>query len=147
MKVILKEDIENLGMMGEIINVKDGYARNYLIPKNLAVEANTKNIRQLEHYKRLIQQKARKLKNSAELLAEKLSSKSIVIKVKAGEENKLFGSVTNMDIEKALKEMGFNIDRKKILLDEPIKRLGEYSVKIRLHPEITVDLNLQIEKL
>ncbi len=146
MKVILKEDIENLGNMGDIVTVKDGYARNYLIPKNLAVQANARNIKEFEHYKRVIAQKANKIKNAAQILAEKLSAKPVVIKVKAGEEDKLYGSVTNIDIEKALREMGHEIDRKKILLQEPIKRLGEYTVKVKLHPEVTAELNVQVEK-
>jgi large subunit ribosomal protein L9 len=146
MKVILKEDVKNLGLMGEIVNVKDGYARNYLIPKGLAVEANPRNIRQLEHHKRIIELKVKKLKNTAQSLAEKLSQKPVVIKVKAGEEDKLFGSVTSIDIEKALKDMGFDIDKKRIQLSEPIKRLGEYNVKVKIHPEITADINLHVVK-
>ncbi len=146
MKVILKEDVKNLGMMGEIVNVKDGYARNYLIPKGLAIEANPRNIKQLEHHKRMIELKVKKLKNAAQSIAEKLSQKPVIIKAKAGEEDKLFGSVTSLDIEKALKEMGFDIDKKRIQLSEPIKRLGEYNVKVKIHPEITADVNLHVVK-
>jgi large subunit ribosomal protein L9 len=146
MKVILKEDVKNLGMMGEIVNVKDGYARNYLIPKGLAIEANPRNIKQLEHHKRIIESKVKKLKNAAQSIAEKLSQKPVIIKAKAGEEDKLFGSVTSLDIEKALKEMGFDIDKKRIQLSEPIKRLGEYNVKVKIHPEITADVNLHVVK-
>jgi large subunit ribosomal protein L9 len=134
MKVILKEDVDNLGFIGEIVTVKDGYARNYLLPRNLAVVASTKNIKELEHHKRIIQQKVIKAKNAAEEMAKKISANPVVIKAKAGEEEKLFGSVTNINIVEALKEMGFDINRKKILLDEPIKRLGEYNIKVYLHP-------------
>ena len=146
MKIIIKEDIENLGNMGDIVNVKDGYARNYLIPKNLAVEANPRNIKEFEHYRRIIQEKANTIKNSAQILADKLSSKPIFIKAKAGEKDKLFGSVTNIDIENALKVEGFEIDRKKILLEEPIKRLGEYTVSVKLHHEVKTSLTVRVEK-
>lgn len=146
MKVILKEDVEGLGNMGDIVNVKDGYGRNYLLPRGLAVFANEKNIRELEHHKRVIAQKVKKVKFAAQSLAEKLSSKPIQIKMKAGEEDKLYGAVTNIDIEKALKEMGYDIERKKILLDEPIKRLGDYTVKIKLHPEVVAEVALQVIK-
>ncbi|RMG72375.1 MAG: 50S ribosomal protein L9 [Nitrospirae bacterium] len=146
MKVILKEDVDRLGSMGDIVNVKPGYARNYLIPRNLAVEANPRNIKEFEHYKRTLQQKAERIKNAAQILADKISSTPLVIKVKAGEEDKLFGSVTSIDIEKALKDKGFEIDRKTILLDEPIKRLGEYKVKVKLHRDVTAEITLQVEK-
>jgi large subunit ribosomal protein L9 len=146
MKVILKEDVDNLGFIGEIVTVKDGYARNYLLPRNLAVVASTKNIKELEHHKRIIQQKVIKAKNAAEEMAKKISANPVVIKAKAGEEEKLFGSVTNINIVEALKEMGFDINRKKILLDEPIKRLGEYNIKVKLHPEVSADLTVQVVK-
>jgi len=146
MKVILKEDVDNLGNMGDIVNVRDGYARNFLIPKNLAVEANPRNIKEFEHHKRIIQEKARKIRDAAQILAEKISSTLFVIKTKAGEEEKLFGSVTNIDIEKALNEAGFEIERKKIILDEPIKRLGEYTVKVKVHPDVVADVNLKVEQ-
>ncbi|RMG04561.1 MAG: 50S ribosomal protein L9 [Nitrospirae bacterium] len=146
MKVILKEDVENLGNMGDVVNVKPGYYRNYLYPRNLAIEANERNVKEYEHYKRTIQEKARKIRDAAQILADKISQTPLVIKAKAGEEEKLFGSVTNMDIEKALKEAGFDIERKKILLEEPIKRLGEYTVKVRVHPEVVAELNLRVEQ-
>ncbi len=145
MKVILKEDVNNLGKMGDIVNVRNGYARNYLIPKNLAVEANQRNIKEFEHHKRIIQEKARKIRDAAQILAEKISSTPLVIKAKAGEEEKLFGSVTNIDIEKALNEAGFEIERKKIILEEPIKRLGEYAVPVRIHSDVTATLTIQVE--
>ncbi|MEW6162230.1 MAG: 50S ribosomal protein L9 [Nitrospirota bacterium] len=143
-KVILKEDVKKVGKMGQIVNVADGYARNYLIPKGLATEANTKNIRSLEHEKRILQEKARRLKNSAQDLANRILTMTLSIKAKAGEEGKLFGSVTTMDIAGALQNEGIEIDKKKISLEEPIKRLGSYSVNIKLHPEISVQLNIQV---
>ncbi len=144
MKIILRENIETLGNMGDIVTVKKGFARNYLLPRNLAVEANPRNIKEFEHHKRIIQEKVNKVRNAAQILAEKIASKPVVIKTKAGEEDKLFGSVTNIDIQKALKEAGFDIEKRKIILEEPIKRLGEYTVKIKFHHEVTVNLAVHV---
>ncbi|NOY39871.1 MAG: 50S ribosomal protein L9 [Nitrospirae bacterium] len=144
MKIILREDVETLGSMGDIVTVKKGFARNYLLPRNLAVEANPRNIKEFEHHKRIIQEKANKVRNAAQILAEKIASKPVIIKAKAGEEDKLFGSVTNIDIQKALKEAGFDIEKRKIVLEEPIKRLGEYNVKVKFHPEVTANLTVQV---
>ncbi|VAX31092.1 LSU ribosomal protein L9p [hydrothermal vent metagenome] len=144
MKIILREDVETLGSMGDIVTVKKGFARNYLLPRKLAVEANPRNIKEFEHHKRIIQEKANKVRNAAQILAEKIASKPVVIKAKAGEEDKLFGSVTNIDIQKALKESGFDIEKRKIILEEPIKRLGEYNVKVKFHPEVTANLTVQV---
>lgn len=144
MKVILHEEVKNLGKIGEVVNVADGYARNFLIPKKLAVEANIKNVRALDHEKKKIEEKVKKIKSSAEQLSEKISSLAITLHAKAGEEEKLFGSITTMDIAEALKKEGIDIERKKILLDEPIKRLGSYSIHIKVHPELTTHLNLQV---
>lgn len=144
MKIILKEDIKKLGKMGQIVDVADGYARNYLVPKGLAVEASTKNIRSLEHEKKIIQEKARKHKDSAQDLASRISAMTLTIKAKAGEEEKLFGSVTTMDIAEALLTRGVEIEKKKIVLEEPIKRLGSYSVQIKLHPDVSVPLTIEV---
>jgi len=144
MKIILKEDIKKLGKMGQIVDVADGYARNYLVPKGLAVEASTKNIRSLEHEKKIIQEKARKRKDSAQDLASRISALTLTIKAKSGEEEKLFGSVTTMDIAEALLTQGVEIEKKKIVLEEPIKRLGSYSVQIKLHPDVSVPLTVQV---
>lgn len=144
MKIILKEDIKKLGKMGQIVDVADGYARNYLVPKGFAVEASTKNIRSLEHEKKIIQEKARKHKDSAQDLASRISAMTLTIKAKAGEEEKLFGSVTTMDIAEALLTRGVEIEKKKIVLEEPIKRLGSYSVQIKLHPDVSVPLTVQV---
>lgn len=144
MKVILKEDVKSIGSMGQTVDVSDGFARNYLVPRGLAVEANVKNIRSLEHEKKVIQEKARKVKNSVQDLADRLANMTVVIKTKAGEEGKLFGSVTTMDIAEQLKNQGIEIDKKKISLDEPIKRLGTYAVNLRLHSEITAQVNIQV---
>lgn len=144
MKVILKEDVKKLGSMGQIVTVADGFARNYLVPRGLAVEANSKNMRSLEHAQRVIQEKARKVKESLQDFAERLSKITITVKAKAGEEGKLFGSVTSMDIAEELKKEGFEIDRKKIELDEPIRRLGTHSVSIHLHPKIDARITVQV---
>jgi large subunit ribosomal protein L9 len=144
MKVILKEDIKKLGKIGQIVDVADGFARNYLVPKGIAIEASTKNIRSLEHEKRIVQERAKKLKDSAQDIASRISSLTLTIKAKAGEEEKLFGSVTTMDIAEALLNEGVEIDKKKISLEEPIKRLGSYSVQIKLHSDVSVPLNIQV---
>jgi large subunit ribosomal protein L9 len=144
MKVVLKDDVKNVGKMGQIVNVADGYARNYLVPRGLALEANTKNIKAIEHEKRIINEKSKKFKSSAQDISDKLSTLTLLIKAKAGEEGKLFGSVTTMDIAELLKNEGIEIDKKKIFLDEPIKRIGTYSVNIKLHPEVSTDITLQV---
>jgi len=130
MKVILHEEVKNLGKIGEVVDVAEGYARNFLIPKKLAVEANIKNVRALAHEQKKIEEKVKKIKSAAELLSEKVSSLTITLSAKAGEEEKLFGSITTMDIAEALKREGIEVERKRILLDEPIKRLGSYSIQI-----------------
>jgi len=144
MKVVLKDDIKNVGKMGQIVDVADGYARNYLVPRGLAVEANIKNLKSLEHEKKIIQEKAKRIKNSSQTLSDKISTMTLVIKAKAGDEGKLFGAVTSMDIAELLKNEGIEMDKKKIFLDEPIKRLGSYSVNIKIHPEISTHLNIQV---
>ena len=144
MKVILKNDVKDLGQAGEVVNVKDGFARNYLVPKGLAVEASTKNVKEFEHEKNKIQEMTKKVKAGAAGLAAQIAAAKIIIKAKAGEEDKLFGSVTSMDIADALKAAGIEIDKKKIQLDEPIKRIGDYTVAVKIHSEISAQLNVQV---
>lgn len=144
MKVFLKEDVKNLGKMGDVVNVSEGYARNFLLPKKFAVEANTKNLKEFEHNKRIIQEKAAKIKDASKATADKLSALTLKIRAKAGEEEKLFGSVTTMDIAEAFKAEGFEIDKKKILLAEPIKRLGEYTVEVKIHSEVNATVKVQV---
>ena len=144
MKVILKSDVKDLGRIGEVVNVKDGFARNYLLPQGIAAEANTKNVKALEHETKKIQEMARKVKSGASGIAEQIAAAKVIIKAKAGEEDKLFGSVTSMDIADALKAEGIEIDKKKIHIDEPIKRLGDYTVTIKLHSEVSAQLNVQV---
>lgn len=144
MKVILKEDVKNLGVAGSVVNVADGFARNFLIPRNLAVEASTKNIKALEQARKKIEDEVRKAKDRAQELSNKLSSLTIQIQAKAGEEGKLFGSITNADISEALKREGYDIDRKKIVLEEPIKRLGTYTVQVKVYQDIVATVNINV---
>jgi large subunit ribosomal protein L9 len=144
MKVFLKEDVKNLGKMGDVVNVAEGFARNFLLPKKFAVEANTKNLKEFEHNKRIIDGRAAKIKDASKATADKLSALTLKIKAKAGEEEKLFGSVTTMDIAEAFKAEGFEVDKKKILLVEPIKRLGEYTVEVKIHHEVNATVKVLV---
>jgi len=143
MKVILSEDVKNLGLMGEVVNVSDGYARNFLFPKKFAVEANTKNLKEFEHNKKIITERAAKIKESFKSVADKLASITLTIKAKTGEDDKLFGSVTNMNVAEALAAAGHDIDKKKIVM-EPIKKLGEYSVTIKLHTDLSAEVKVNV---
>ena len=144
MKVILNENIETLGNIGDIVKVAPGYARNYLLPKKLAVLATDNNAKALEHTKRQMAYKKNKALEAAKNLGAKLEALSIVLTHKAGEEGKLFGSVTNMEIAAFLKTNGFDIDRKSIVLADAIKNTGEYSVALKLHPEVTATLKVTV---
>ncbi len=146
MKVILTEDVNNLGDMGAIVDVKEGYGRNYLIPRNLAVEASQKNIKHFEHQKKSILAKVKKVKQSAEALAEQISKLTISIDAQAGEEDKLFGSVTSKDIAEAIAAQGIEIDKRKVMLDEPIKRLGSYQVPVKVHQDVMATVNVEVKK-
>jgi large subunit ribosomal protein L9 len=137
MKVILRNDLDELGLEGAIVNVKEGYARNYLIPKGFALIANNANIKLIEMQKKKIEANRLKGKEDAEKAAKDLEGIVITISQKVGEEDKLYGSVTNMDIADEMEKKGITIDRKKIVLDKPIKTLGEFEVKVKLHPEVT----------
>lgn len=144
MEVILKEDISNLGKMGDVVRVRDGYARNYLLPLGLVLIANKKNLKAFEHQKRVMATQRERVVKQAQGLSDKLSAVALMIAVKTGEEGKLFGSVTNIDIEKALREKGFEVERRKIHLAEPIKMLGDYEVPIRLAAEVTATIKLSV---
>ncbi|KAF0122027.1 MAG: large subunit ribosomal protein L9 [bacterium] len=146
MKVILLEEMPSLGKTGDAVKVAEGYGRNYLIPQKKAIEATSKNIKVWEHQKNLLKDKIGKVKKETEKLAEKIEGLSCTISKQTGEEDKLFGSVTSMDIEESLKGEGVEIDRKKILLDEPIKKLGVYTIPIKLHPEVIANLKLWVVK-
>ncbi len=146
MQVILQEHIAKLGNAGDIVTVKDGFARNYLLPQKKAILADPKNMKQLEHQKRVVAAKQLKVKRGAEELAQKLQDVSVTIGREAGEEEKLFGSVTNKDIAVALRNEGFIIDRHDIKLDEPIKQLGVFDVEVKLHPEVIATVKVWVVK-
>lgn len=137
MQVILREDVPQLGNCGELVTVKQGYGRNYLIPQGLAVLALKRNIRALEHEKRIAAARAAKLAHNAQAVADRLKKVAITISRQVGEENKLYGSVTTRDLEEALASKGVTVDRRKIQLAEPLKALGEYTVDIKLGAQVT----------
>ncbi len=144
MKVILAQDMDSLGLAGEIVEVARGYARNYLIPKQIALEATQDNIRRTEVQRKNIEIKRIKIKEDALKVKERLAEVVITIAQKAGEEDKLYGSVTSIDIASRLEEQGISIDRRKILLDKPIKTLGEFPVHIKLHPQVTASIKVAV---
>jgi large subunit ribosomal protein L9 len=146
MKIILREDVSNLGKAGEISTVRDGYGRNYLIPQGKAVLASDKNIRELEHQKRVIFTQQAKLKASAETIAQQLSNLQVTIARKVGEQDKLYGSVTNKDIADGLAKLGANVDRHLISLAEPIRALGTFDVQVKLHSAITATVKVWVVK-
>src|ERR1700686_3589180 len=143
-QVLLREDIDNLGARGEIVRVKAGYARNYLLPRNLAVEATVNNVRQIEGERAALAKREAKDRSSAELQAGQLRSLALKFERRVGEAGVLYGSVTSMDVAHALKEQGYEIDRRRIVLREPIKRFGNYSVPVRLHRDVTVELPVSV---
>ena len=145
MKVILLEDVKKLGKKGDLANVADGYARNYLFPRNLAEEATAGGIKQLKQEKAALENKKKKEMGLAQEIAGKLSKTTVTLKVKSGDQGKLFGSVTSKDISEALKEQQkIEVDRRKIELSEPIKSLGAYEVDIKLAPEVEAKLTVKI---
>src|SRR5512137_349153 len=146
MKVILQENMENLGSIGEVVKVAPGYARNYLIPKGFAMLANERNTKALEHAKRQLEYKKNKMLELAKGIVAKIDSLVLNLVHAAGEEGKLFGSVTNMELAEQLKAHGLEIDRKKIVLADPIKHTGEYSVPVKIHPEVTATLKVIVSK-
>ena len=143
-QVLLREDIDNLGARGEIVRVKAGYARNYLLPRNLAVEATTNNMRQIQGERAALVKREAKERSTADAQAEQLRKLTLRFERKVGEAGILYGSVTSMDIAHELKEQGYEIDRRRIVLREPIKRFGNYEVPVRLHREVTVDLPVKV---
>jgi large subunit ribosomal protein L9 len=144
MKIILREDVRDLGHSGDMVTVKDGYARNYLLPKKLAVVASNKNVRQLEHEKAVIEARSAKLRASAEEEAKKINSVQVTIARKVGEQDKLYGSVTALDIAEAMAAKGVEIDRRDLSLPEPIKSLGSYEVELRLHRDVVAKVKVEV---
>ncbi len=144
MEVILRAYVPNLGAPGDIVTVKDGYARNYLVPKGLAIPASKKSLKAIERERQIILAKAERQRRKFESLAERLNNLELVIPQRVIEEDRLYGSVSTTEIVSALKEQGFDISKKQVLLDEPIKKLGEYIVPIRLAPEVTAHIKLKV---
>lgn len=145
MKVILLQDVKSLGKEGEIVNVNDGYARNFIIPKKLGVEANSKNMNDLKLKKNNEEKIAKENKEAAEKLAGELKAGQVALKIKVGEGGKAFGSVSAKEIAAAVKDqMGLDVDKKKIQLKETLKTLGTHIVPVKLHPEVTAELKVEI---
>ena len=145
MEVILKEDVNNLGHRGDVVKVADGYGRNYLLPKKLAMEANAANKAVIEQMKASAVRRSAKEKSEAEALVGQLNNVSLVFERKVGEHDQLFGSVTSADIAHELEAKGFNIDRRKVHLEEPLKQLGEFHIPVKLHREVTAHVAVTVK--
>lgn len=143
-KVLLREDVDDLGARGEIVRVRAGYARNYLLPRKLAVQATTGNVKGIEQERAALLRKEAKERATAEAQSQQIGSLVLEFKRKAGEQGALYGSVTSMDVAEALHQRGYEIDRHRIHLREPLKRLGDYAVPVRLHREVTIDLQVKV---
>ena len=143
-QVILSEEVTNLGRPGDVVKVRAGDARNFLLPRKLAVEANPKNLREFEHAKGVAMLKREALKQKASGLKARIEALTLAINARAGEEGKLFGSVTNIDIERALREQGVEVDRRRIALAEPIKQLGDFTVTVKLESEVEAHLKVNV---
>ena len=148
MKVILKEDMSNLGTAGDVVEVKAGYARNYLIPQGLAYMASAANVRRIEAERKQGEERSRREYLEARRRASQLEGRQLVFKARAGEEGKLFGSVTNVDVADRLNELGldYEIDRRWVYLEEPLKALGDFTVAVRIHGDVTVDVEVRVER-
>ncbi|OIP89765.1 MAG: 50S ribosomal protein L9 [Syntrophobacteraceae bacterium CG2_30_61_12] len=146
MKVILTENMFNLGPIGKVVTVANGYARNFLLPKGLALEATGRNVKQLEHRKRLLEHKREQIRKEVMSIAEKLNEVQLTFQRKVVEEDKLYGSVSATDIHGELTTLGFDLDRRMIILDQPIKQLGEFKIKVRMDPEISSTIQVVVGK-
>jgi large subunit ribosomal protein L9 len=144
MKVLLKEDVVKLGSVGDEVEVKDGYGRNFLIPMGKALLATPKNVKQFRHQKSIVDHKVKKLRGAAQDVADQLAKLSLSIKKKVGEQGKLFGSVTSQEIAELVSAQGVEIDRRKIQLGEPIKSLGEFKIPVKLHPQVIAEMTLTV---
>jgi large subunit ribosomal protein L9 len=143
-KILLRQDVDDLGARGEIVRVRAGYARNYLLPRKLAVEATANNVKQIEQERAALLKKEANERATAEGQAEQIGKLVLEFKRKSGEQGALYGSVTSMDIAEALQERGYDIDRHRLHLREPLKRVGEFTVPLRLHREVSIDLQVKI---
>jgi large subunit ribosomal protein L9 len=146
MKVILQETMDGVGHLGDLVNVSDGYARNFLLPRNKAVEANSRSIKAFEHIKRVAAERAKKEKLEIEAHAKKVSAVTLTMHAQVGKDDKMFGSVTAKDIAEGLAEHGFNVDRRKIQLAQPIKELGTFTVPVKLPREVTATVSVRVVK-
>ncbi|HXO87285.1 MAG TPA: 50S ribosomal protein L9 [Candidatus Acidoferrales bacterium] len=146
MQIILQEDVEKLGSRGQVVEVKEGYARNFLLPRKLALEASAGNMKRLEKMRAVFAKKEAVEKGDAQKLAELLAGVSLELTRKAGETDQLFGSVTSADLSEALAAQGFTVDKRKIALAEPIKVIGEYEVPLKLHREVSATVKLTVKK-
>ncbi len=146
MKVILQENVEGVGLLGDLLDVSDGFARNYLLPRRKALEASTRNVKAVEHAKRVVAEKARKEKLEIEQVAKKISAVSLTVTAQVGKDDKLFGSVTVKDIAEGLAAQGLEVDRRKIQLAQPIKELGTFTVPVKLHRDVTASVSVQVVK-
>ena len=146
MEVILKNDVEKLGTQGQVVKVAAGFARNYLLPQGLAVAASASNKKIIEQQRQATLRKDAKFASDAKELGTLMSNVSITIHQKAGEDDQLFGSVTSQDLQEALDKQGYKIERKKIVLDHPIKKLGEYRVVVKLHKEVSIEIPVHVLK-
>ena len=146
MQIILQEDVEKLGNRGEVVTVAEGYARNYLLPRRLALEATSGNMKRLERMRAAFAKKSAVEKGDADKLAELLAGVAVEISRKSGENDQLFGSVTGADISESLAAKGFTIDKKKLVLAEPIKTIGEHNIPVKLHREVTASVKVTVKK-
>jgi len=143
-KLLLRQDVDDLGARGEIVRVRAGYARNYLLPRKLAVEATASNVKQIEQERAALLKKEANERSTAEGQADQMRQLVLEFKRKSGEQGALYGSVTSMDLAEALKERGYEIDRHRIHLREPLKRIGDFTVPLRLHRDVTIDLQVKV---
>jgi large subunit ribosomal protein L9 len=143
-QVLLREDVDNLGGRGEIVKVKAGYARNYLLPRGIAIHATKGNVKQVQNERGALLKKEAKEKTTADMQAEQMKGLNLSFERRAGEHGILFGSVTTMDIAEALKAKGYEVERKRITLDESIKELGDYTARVRLHREVTIEIPVEV---
>ena len=146
MEVILREYVDNLGQRGDIVKVSDGYGRNYLLPKKLALLVTKGNKRHVERERHIVEAREAEKKSQAEAIASKLAVLEVVLVRRVGDTEQLYGSVTTADIADVLKDKGFEIDKRKLVLPEPLKTLGEHTIRLRLHQEVDVSLKVQINK-
>lgn len=146
MQVILQENVEKLGTRGQVVEVSPGYARNFLLPRNLAIEATPGNLKRLEKIRATLAKREATERDSAAKLAELLGAVTLTLRRKAGESDHLFGSVTAADISEALAAQGYSVDKRKIRLEEPIKLIGEFSVPVRLHPEVETTVKVVVDR-